>query len=159
MSTLDHITMIDLSEGMLSRAQAKAANLRLGEQVDFVSGDVQNLPFDRSTFDTVTDTFSFCVFSDPQAAMNEMARVLKPGVWPPPLRVQWRVCETSIDLCSGCRRPDASVGALPKPQLCSGLVPRCHRTTCQEYGKRLLVESTDGNDGQGVGSRSSGCAV
>lgn len=70
--------MIDLSEGMLSRAKAKAESLRL-EQVEFVCGDVQDLPFRKETFDTVTDTFSFCVFPDPQAAMDEMARVLKPG--------------------------------------------------------------------------------
>lgn len=77
--SLDHVTMIDLSEGMLSRAKAKAATLQTGQQIDFVSGDVQDLPFRDSTFDTVTDTFSFCVFPSPQAAMNEMARVLKPG--------------------------------------------------------------------------------
>lgn len=71
--------MIDLSEGMLSRAKAKAANLQIGQKLDFVSGDVQDLPFRDSAFDTVTDTFSFCVFPSPQAAMNEMARVLKPG--------------------------------------------------------------------------------
>eukprot|EP00892_Ulva_mutabilis_P011715 jgi/Ulvmu1/8916/UM005_0007.1 len=79
MSTLEHITMIDLSEGMLSRAETKAASLQLDHRIGFIPGDVQDLPFPTSTFDTVTDTFSFCVFSDPQAAMDEMARVLKPG--------------------------------------------------------------------------------
>lgn len=77
--SLDHVTMMDLSEGMLDMAKAKAANLGVGERVDFVSGDVQELPFHSEIFDTVTDTFSFCVFAYPQTAMQEMARVLKPG--------------------------------------------------------------------------------
>ena len=45
---------------------------------EFAAGDAASLPFPTASFDCVVDTFSLCVFERPQAALLEMARVLKP---------------------------------------------------------------------------------
>lgn len=68
--------MLDVSPGMLSQAQRKPT----ATPTTFVQGDVQQLPFTDSRFDTVVDTFSFCVYPDPARAAQEMVRVLAPGV-------------------------------------------------------------------------------
>ncbi len=44
-----------------------------------VQADATALPFSDASFDTVVDTFSLCVISDPEAAIREMARVVRPG--------------------------------------------------------------------------------
>ena len=44
-----------------------------------LQADVAQLPFEGSSFDSVVDTFSLCVYPDPQGAVKEMARVLRPG--------------------------------------------------------------------------------
>lgn len=41
-------------------------------------GDAAHLPFDDNTFDTIVDTFSLCVFSNPLGVLRELQRVLKP---------------------------------------------------------------------------------
>jgi ubiquinone/menaquinone biosynthesis C-methylase UbiE len=46
--------------------------------VRFAVADAESLPFPDNSFDCVVDTFSLCVFSDPEAALKEVARVLKP---------------------------------------------------------------------------------
>ncbi len=50
-----------------------------GIPVEFIAGDVQNLPFEDGRFDTVVATLLFCSVTDPLTGLKELRRVLKPG--------------------------------------------------------------------------------
>jgi ubiquinone/menaquinone biosynthesis C-methylase UbiE len=55
---------------------------KLGEApapVEIVDARVEELPFPDATFDTVTGTLVLCEAEHPAAALDEIARVLKPG--------------------------------------------------------------------------------
>jgi ubiquinone/menaquinone biosynthesis C-methylase UbiE len=69
---------IDVSETMLSRAVADTREARL-EQVAFVRGDAQELPFRAQSFDAVCCFAAFHLFADPMRALDRMTRVLTPG--------------------------------------------------------------------------------
>ncbi len=71
-----HVTAIDLSEGMLSRARKRANSLSL--DVDLRQMDAQALAFPSDSFDTVVATFVFCSVPDPIAGLRELGRVCKP---------------------------------------------------------------------------------
>ncbi len=61
---------------MLEMARKRAT--RLGLHVDFLTGDGETLPFPDETFDTVVDSLTICTFTNPIAALREMARVCRP---------------------------------------------------------------------------------
>jgi ubiquinone/menaquinone biosynthesis C-methylase UbiE len=67
---------LDFSPGML----AAACELSRGKNwPTFVEGSAESLPFEDSSFDSVTTAFSFHHFPDAMNALREMRRVLKPG--------------------------------------------------------------------------------
>lgn len=67
---------IDISPAMLSRARQRAR--RFSRQVQLDLADVEHLPFDDATFDTVVATCVFCSVPDPIAGLREVARVARP---------------------------------------------------------------------------------
>lgn len=68
---------IDIAPGMVAVAQQKAASL--GVPAQFTVGDAENLPYPDGTFDLVICNSVFHWFTDRARAMQEMARVLRPG--------------------------------------------------------------------------------
>ncbi len=69
---------IDIDERMLARARARA--LRRGlPRVEFVAGDMLALPFDDDEADLVLSYSGLHMVSDPERAVRELARCLKPG--------------------------------------------------------------------------------
>ncbi|MGE5508914.1 MAG: class I SAM-dependent methyltransferase [Chitinophagales bacterium] len=83
------VSGLDLSPEMI-----RLAADRLGAKTDLKVGDSEDLPWPDGTFDAVTCSSSYHHYPQPQKALSEMRRVLKPGgqlvladVWlPTPLR-------------------------------------------------------------------------
>ena len=74
-----HITGIDLSQGMLDEAQRKVKEKGLDKVITFEQGDCMALPMADGTFDAVTVAFGVRNFERLQQGYMEMARVLRPG--------------------------------------------------------------------------------
>jgi ubiquinone/menaquinone biosynthesis C-methylase UbiE len=71
------LTGVEWSPVMLDIARRRAG--QLGREVDLRHGDAQALEFPDASFDTVVCTFSLCAIPDHRKAVQEMARVLRPG--------------------------------------------------------------------------------
>lgn len=69
----------DFSEGMLTRARAKAAGDPLGSLLRFEWGDALELPYAEDSFDAATVGFGARNFSDLARGLAEMCRVVRPG--------------------------------------------------------------------------------
>ena len=74
-----HITGIDLSQGMLDEACRKVKEKGLENTISFEQGDCMALPMEDNTFDAVTVAFGVRNFEHLQQGYQEMARVLRPG--------------------------------------------------------------------------------
>jgi ubiquinone/menaquinone biosynthesis C-methylase UbiE len=68
----------DATDALLAIARREAANQRL-TNLRFDAGDAYALPYDNDTFSLVTCRAAFHHFTDPGAALAEMARVARPG--------------------------------------------------------------------------------
>ncbi|GAB6145628.1 class I SAM-dependent methyltransferase [Desulfocicer niacini] len=71
------VTGIDISPGMIERARRQADKMRLC--IDFQTGDAENLPFGDDAFDVVVTRNLMWTLPDPETAIQEWYRVLKPG--------------------------------------------------------------------------------
>jgi len=74
----ERVTGLDLSDQMMAIGKQKVESLKLKE-VNFVHGNAQEMPFEDASFDAVTCAFGCRNFSDLDAGLKEMYRVLKPG--------------------------------------------------------------------------------
>ncbi|MBI4745399.1 MAG: class I SAM-dependent methyltransferase [Deltaproteobacteria bacterium] len=68
---------VDSSEEMLIWARQKAQGERL--KVNFQVADALNLPFPDESFDLILSNGLLCFLREPEKALMEMYRVLKPG--------------------------------------------------------------------------------
>jgi len=92
---------VDILEKMVERSRERAAKENLAYMVEFRVADAQDLPFEDGMFDAVITESVTAFPEDKQRAVNEYARVTKPGgyvglnesVWlkvpPPPEVVAW----------------------------------------------------------------------
>jgi arsenite methyltransferase len=72
------VTGLDFSEDMLARANDNVNRLGF-TNVDFVKGDIEQMPFPDSQFDVIVSNCVLNLVPDKSAAFSEMLRVLKPG--------------------------------------------------------------------------------
>lgn len=70
---------VDLSEDMLRRAQEKVTRKGLTHVKSLQVMDVTRLGFPDATFDAVAAQFLITLVPDPERALTEFARVLRPG--------------------------------------------------------------------------------
>ena len=70
---------LDLSLRMLSEGRSRVQAAGQDTSVRLIRGRAEDLPFCDGTFDAVVFTFLLRYVEDPQAAICEMARVLRPG--------------------------------------------------------------------------------
>jgi SAM-dependent methyltransferase len=71
------VTGLDLVPELLEGGRKRAA--KRGVEVDWVEGDVENLPFDAAAFDRVFSTFGHMFAPRHQRTADEMARVCRDG--------------------------------------------------------------------------------
>ncbi|NCI47504.1 bifunctional demethylmenaquinone methyltransferase/2-methoxy-6-polyprenyl-1,4-benzoquinol methylase UbiE [Sediminibacterium soli] len=74
-----HITGIDISEGMLELGRKKIEKLQLGDHITLYKGDSEQIPFGDNSFDAITVSFGVRNFENLERGLSEMLRVLKPG--------------------------------------------------------------------------------
>lgn len=72
-----HMTAIDLSPGMLSRARRRATSR--GAHAELREMDVEKLALADGSFDVAVATFVFCSVAHPIEGLRELRRVLRPG--------------------------------------------------------------------------------
>lgn len=70
---------LDISDGMLEVGRQKIAKKQLGDTIEMVLGDSENLPFDDNTFDAITVAFGIRNFETLEKGLAEILRVLKPN--------------------------------------------------------------------------------
>jgi phosphatidylethanolamine/phosphatidyl-N-methylethanolamine N-methyltransferase len=69
----------DISEGMLRKARDRVADFRLKNVEGLAVMDAEKLEFPDASFDVVMAQYVVTAVPNPEAAMDEFARVLRPG--------------------------------------------------------------------------------
>jgi ubiquinone/menaquinone biosynthesis C-methylase UbiE len=73
------VVLVDISEGMLNIARQRVAAEGLHDRIEVRKGDIRKLDYPDETFDFVFSDHTLFLFDNPDEAVRELTRVLKPG--------------------------------------------------------------------------------
>ena len=73
------ITILDLTEEMMSEGRQRAQAEAAGDRIKWMTGDAMALPFPDNSFDVYTISFGIRNVTSPRIALEEAYRVLRPG--------------------------------------------------------------------------------
>jgi ubiquinone/menaquinone biosynthesis C-methylase UbiE len=138
---------VDISDGMVERSREQAQREGVTDRVEFRRADAQDLPFEDDLFDAVITESVTAFPEDKQRAVQEYARVTKPGgyvglnesTWlkvpPPPEVIAW----ASQDLGASVKplTSDEWVGLLQGADL-SDITARLYRINTKDEARGIL---------------------
>jgi len=119
------IVAVDISSDMNSIASKRIAAAGLGDRVDILEGDATALAFADAVFDAAVSTQVIEYLAEPDAALDQLVRVLRPGGRLVIIDTDW----DSLVWAATDRRRAARIAAawdehLPDPYLPRSLAPR-----------------------------------
>jgi SAM-dependent methyltransferase len=135
---LEQLILTEPARLMADRIDLSHAPAGVPTRVDHVAAEY--LPFEDGAFDTVVSTLALCTVSDPERAVEEIARVLRPGG-------RLLFCE-HVEAGPGWRRSlqRRSAGAWEK--FADGC--RCDRPTLATIEARMRIEGTQRGPWRGM---------
>lgn len=138
---------VDILPRMVERAQERARCEKVADKVEFRVADAQDLPFEAALFDAVITESVTAFPADKQKAVNEYARVTRPGgyvglnetAWlklpPPPEVTAWAAQEVGATVKP--LPPDEWAGLLQAAGL-REIVSKTYAINLQDEGKGIL---------------------
>jgi ubiquinone/menaquinone biosynthesis C-methylase UbiE len=78
-ASVDSLTVTEPDPFMARKLRSKVAESPPSFPVEVIETGAERLPFDDGAFDSVVSTLVFCTVQDPDAAADEVRRVLAPG--------------------------------------------------------------------------------
>jgi SAM-dependent methyltransferase len=111
-------TGVDISAAMLEPARQRLAAAAIGN-IELLEADAQVHPFAAGAFDAMISRFGLMFFEDPDAALANLARALRPGgrlvfvCWPDPMKSEWVAVALGVAVAQVGRPPDLGPPGAP----------------------------------------------